>query len=226
MPDLNKQQLCLIGISLIAAISYLIVPFEAGSTLFIIQKSLACTCLAAAVAFSGLIGQTEKTLVLALLASSAGDAFLAVRSSDMFVQGLGSFLIAHLLYIRIFARHRAISFFSEHSRRRDLLSILTVILAGGMLVILWPALGPMKIPVFLYVAVIAAMGVFAIYSAFPAAMVIAGAFSFIFSDANIAVNKFLHPYELAGPIIWITYVLAQYLITFAILKGLQTKKAS
>ncbi len=91
---------------------------------------------------------------------------------------------------------------------------------------LWPELGPMKIPVFLYVSVIAAMGVFAIYSAFPAVMVIAGALSFIFSDANIAVNKFLHPFELSGPIIWVTYVLAQYLITFAILKGLENKKAS
>ncbi|MBE7638527.1 hypothetical protein GUA87_16845 [Sneathiella sp. P13V-1] len=226
MPSLNRQQLLLIGTSLIAAMSYLLVPFEVGSVLIIIQKSLACICLAAAVALGGLTGQTRKTLVLALLASSAGDAFLAVRSSDMFVQGLGSFLIAHLLYIRIFARHRAVGFFSEHSRKRDLLSLLTVVLAGGMLFILWPALGAMKIPVFLYVTVIAAMGVFAIYSAFPTVMVVAGAFSFIFSDANIAVNKFMHPYDLAGPIIWITYVLAQYLITFAILKGLQTKKAS
>lgn len=85
--------------------------------------------------------------------------------------------------------------------------------------LLWPVLGELKAPVFFYITVISAMALMAIFSNYPALSVSIGAFSFLISDATIAINKFLVPFSASGPVIWITYILAQVLLTIAIIEG-------
>ena len=210
--------------SLLAALSYLLLPFEAGSLAFIIQKSLACFSLAVVVVMVAPPGPTKKTLILALLASTAGDAFLAIRQGDYFIHGLGSFLIAHILYIRIFARNLNRSEASHQAVRRTL-SVAIIGFAAAMMYLLWDALGGMKAPVFVYITVISIMGVAALLSRLSLFWAGFGAISFMVSDGIIAVNKFLVPFDLASPFIWVTYMAAQYSLVYAILRFQAQKKA-
>ncbi|MBO6826611.1 MAG: lysoplasmalogenase [Sneathiella sp.] len=214
-----------LAISLLAAFSYLLLPFPVGSISIIIQKSLACFSLAILVTLVAPAGHTKKTLILALLASTAGDAFLAIRTGDFFIHGLGSFLIAHLLYIRIFAKNISGAAASSQNLRHTG-SALIIGFAIIMMYLLWDNLGGMKAPVFIYITVISIMGVTAILSNFSLLWAGLGAISFMVSDAAIAVNKFLSPFDWSGPFIWITYMLAQYALVYAILSSEPQKKAA
>lgn len=219
---LSRNQTIGFYAAILIAISYLLVPFSEGSIENIVQKSLACIILAF-VGFSATKHpKNRKLLLLALLMSSLGDMFLAIRTGDYFVQGLGSFLIAHLIYIAIFARNR--DWDNSHPTAR-FVTAAVIVIALVMMFLLWPTLGALKAPVFIYITVISLMSIAAAYSQFAYPIVVFGAVSFMFSDATIAVNKFLAPFAASGPLIWITYILAQALITLAIIKGPQTKKA-
>ena len=213
-----------LAISLLAAISYLLIPFQAGSIAIIVQKSLACFSLAALVAIAAPSGQIKKTLILSLLASTAGDAFLAIRHGDFFIYGLGSFLITHLLYIRIFAKNLATAVDPRQLIRR-LLALIIIGFAAIMMYLLWDKLGGMKAPVFIYISVISLMSIAAFFSRFSLLWAGLGAASFMISDATIAVNKFITPFEWSGPFIWITYMFAQYALVYAILSQQAQKKA-
>ena len=152
---------------------------------------------------------TAKRIGLALLLSAAGDAFLAIDRSGFFIHGLASFLVAHLVYLWHFLLHRPKPF--RLARRKGLLIIGLLIFVAAMLTQLAPNLGKLALPVGLYIMAITAMGLAAI--ALPGRpLVVLGAFSFIISDALIALDKFVAPLGFAGPAIWITYVLAQILI--------------
>ena len=213
---LNPRQRLLLLAAIAAASFYFFVPFTSGSVEIIVQKSSACVLLAILGYWAAPESRTRKMLCLALLCSAAGDAFLAVRSSDMFTQGLGSFLIAHLIYISIFARAHD---FNRTYNLRQFGAALIVLFALGMMYLLWPNLGGLKAPVFIYIAVISIMALFALYSRYSALLIVGGAVSFLISDATIAINKFLHPFDQSGPLIWVTYILAQVLITLAVIKG-------
>ena len=152
---------------------------------------------------------TARRIGLALLLSAAGDAFLAIDRTGLFIHGLASFLAAHLVYLWHFLLHRPKPF--HLPIRRWLLVAALGTFVAIMLAILVPNLGKLALPVGLYIAAITAMGLAAI--ALPGRpLVTLGAFSFIISDALIALDKFVAPLGFAGPAIWITYVLAQVLI--------------
>ena len=222
MSHLTSAHKSLLGFAFIAAAGYLFLPLNEGSLPFIIIKPLCCLFLAILAFLTVKESKTQKLLVLALLMSGLGDIFLAIRSSDFFVQGLGSFLIAHLLYIALFARARS---WSQPPAYKTLLTGLVIIFSVGMMWILWPLLGALKAPVYLYISVITLMVISAIYSRFNSILVIAGALSFLFSDATIAINKFVEPFAAASPFVWVTYTGAQILLTLAIIKGPDTKNA-
>jgi uncharacterized membrane protein YhhN len=219
MPFSFGQKL-LLALAIVAASTYLLTPLPEGSLANIIQKSSACIVLAGFAFWVG--GRNRKTYLLcaALLISSVGDAFLAVRSTDMFVQGLGSFLIAHLLYTSLFVKARN---WEKGSRTHKILVGIILVFAGLMISALWPELGSLKAPVFIYIAVITFMAVSALQSHYGAIWVGMGALSFLVSDSVIAINKFLMPADWASPTIWITYIAAQVLLTIGILKGPDSK---
>lgn len=198
------------------AVSYLLVPTPEGSLAFIFLKAGCCFFLGLFAYLNIANTRIKKLAMLALFVSCLGDIFLAIRSSDYFVQGLGSFLIAHLLYVSIFFRRRSTG---ENTNLQTLLYGLVLAAALLMLVLLWDNLGALKAPVFIYICVITIMTLTAINSRYPALLIIPGTISFMVSDSLIAINKFMAAVPFASTAIWITYAGAQMLITLALIQG-------
>lgn len=98
-----------------------------------------------------------------------------------------------------------------------------LLFAVALLMLLFPKLGDMMVPVIAYATVISIMCMAALGRWHKAnngsfVFVLAGAVFFIISDALIAINKFYAPFELASFLIMITYIKAQYLILVGLIK--------
>lgn len=161
-------------------------------------------------------------VVVAMVFSLAGDVFLLDKS--FFIPGLIAFLFAHLAYIFAYRQHRSED--SNHSLAgvHIVRLIFPVILAGtGLVIILYPSLNELKIPVIIYASVIALMVITALFrygrtSSTSFWMVFLGAVLFMISDSILAINKFLSPVALASFWIMLTYTSAQFLIMKGLLK--------
>ncbi len=162
------------------------------------------------------ISDTYKIIILiGLLFSVGGDVFLMLPD-DRFIPGLISFLIAHIFYIIAFAVEG------------DLPLVLWVavpllIFGGGMMAILLPTLGEMKIPVMVYMLVILTMGWMAIgrwmdTEQTGSSLAAVGAILFMASDAVLAYNRFRQPFRLSRLVILGTYFSAQWLIALSIMR--------
>jgi uncharacterized membrane protein YhhN len=155
-------------------------------------------------------------VAVALVFSWAGDVFLI--SSDMFIAGLVSFLVAHIFYIIAYQKTGAASGTLKP------LDIIKFVLFGGVLIwVLYPGLGDMLIPVLVYALVLLTMGVWAhkrrgATSMTSFALVAAGAILFVVSDSLIAVNKFAFEVPTERILVMSTYIAAQYLIVQGLLK--------
>ncbi len=156
----------------------------------------------------------KRLVLLALLASLAGDALLL--SPSYFLPGLAAFLLAHLFYIGAFSR--GVGFLP--SRRA---AALVALLAIAMLAYLWPGVeSGLRLPVAAYVGVIACDAAQACGRASrlrdrAAVAVAAGTLFFLVSDFTLALYKFAHP---GWPVdLWTlpTYYVAQGLIAFFVL---------
>lgn len=149
-------------------------------------------------------------VVLALLCSWAGDVFLI--SSDFFIQGLVSFLIAHMFYI--IAYHQT----GAADGNLKPVDVIKFGLYGALLIaIIYPGLGDMLLPVLLYAAVLLLMGLWAhkrraATSDKSFRLVATGAMLFCLSDGMIAVNKFA--FVIPAERLWdmTIYITAQFLI--------------
>lgn len=174
--------------------------------------------------------QPEIRFVTAgLLFSMFGDIFLMFRSDDLFVFGLASFLIAHILYIFGF---RTIQSAGKpyNSKERLLYALPFLAFVTTFLFILHrpildnPLTKDLLAPVIVYASVIAMMGYFAVQRFRGAGRksflaVFSGALLFVLSDSVIAINKFLYSdtFPEAQSIIMVTYGIAQFLITYGVL---------
>jgi len=166
-----------------------------------------------------------KIILLSLVFSFFGDITLMLieYNENLFIIGLASFLIAHLLYIIVF--YKNIKPFTIKLVKKNLLYILIFIaFYTSLLFVLWDNLNEMLIPVLIYGAVITLMGVFATLrktNKESYVLVILGALLFICSDTLIAFNKFIFNSDLlyAQAYIMILYVLAQYFIIRGISKA-------
>lgn len=166
---------------------------------------------------------TKNFLIIALLFSWIGDIILLFgdRAEIYFIVGLISFLISHLFYILLFSKQMK----KDRKSSKAIYWIgVTAIIAYlmGMLFVLLPTLGDLKIPVFVYALVISTMLLFA-FKGFllwdkPANWhILIGAIVFVSSDSILAFNKFYQTLERSSLLIMITYLVAQYLIVKGIL---------
>lgn len=175
---------------------------------------------------TGLKKNIEKLVAVGLFFGCLGDIFL-MMNENMFVAGLASFLIGHILYVIAFSKQTSAKALSKHK---------SYILIAGILAsfsyylynILKPSLGPLKIPVILYIIVIAAMAFFAYtrrYQTNTLSFIICliGALLFIFSDSILALNKFVAYLANSGLYIMSSYILAQYFITLGIILDKKTR---
>jgi uncharacterized membrane protein YhhN len=167
---------------------------------------------------------TKNALLLALLFSWIGDVILlfADIAEIYFILGLVSFLTAHIIYCVLFNNQVKIKI----KTNKIIFGIGSVIIALyliGMLSVLLPSLGDLKIPVIVYASVISIMLLFA-FNGFLVwenpgnKYIFVGAIVFVISDSILAVNKFYTPIEKSSFFIMLTYLVAQYLIVVGILK--------
>ena len=149
-------------------------------------------------------------VVAALVFSWAGDVFLI--SSDWFIAGLISFLVAHVFYIIAYQKTGAAN------GQLKPLDILKFVAYGVLLIwIIYPGLGNLLVPVLVYALVLLGMGIWAhkrrgATTTISFKMVATGAILFALSDGLIAVNKFAFEIPAERLLIMSIYITAQYLI--------------
>lgn len=167
---------------------------------------------------------TQNILITALVFSWIGDVILLFSdiAEIYFILGLVSFLIAHIMYCILFNRQ-----IKEKVKKDAIIFIFGSLIIAcyliGMLSVLLPALGDLKIPVIIYASVISVMLLFAyngllIWKKPANQYVFFGALFFVISDSILAINKFHMPIQKSSFIIMLTYLVAQYLIVKGILK--------
>jgi len=128
-------------------------------------------------------------LVAGLAASTLGDAFLAGRPERWLIPGVAAFFTAHVFYVALFWTSGQVSGDVLNDAARAVL----VLAGAGYLAWLSPSLGPMRLPVLAYGAVILMMGAAAIALPPGYVLVLIGALMFIASDAILAHELFRRP---------------------------------
>lgn len=180
--------------------------------------------------------KVHKLMRVAFFFSWVGDVALmfVFKNENFFLVGLVGFLITHVLYAIAFADVTDKSapallpkkfwvFVPLAIYMVALLSLLVPGITGN------PLTQPFLVPVLVYSTAIATMTVFAInrfgrVNEKSFALVFGGALLFMFSDSIIAINKFLHPFGMAGIFIMILYISGQYLIAKGTLEQNRTFK--
>ena len=161
-------------------------------------------------------------LMLGLLLSMVGD--ICLLFADGFLYGLAAFLCAHICYVCLLRRD------SGRWLPNKIVWLLCLAVGGGLYAYLWQHGLPaaLRLPVLIYVLVIACMAAQAIGRADvrrsrSAWCVAAGAVSFMASDSILALDKFVQP--VPASYLWVlgTYYLAQGLIVHGMLPTLKDR---
>lgn len=158
-------------------------------------------------------------VLVAFFFSWVGDNFLMLSGKNelFFFAGVGGFFIAQLTYIYIFSRYAEKS--GKGFLQKNLwISVFFLAYVAVMLVVLFPGLeGMMKPIITIYALSLIGMSMMALnrsgrvgVTSFK--LVFIGSLLFLLSDSMIAFNKFHSHIPLAGFLIMITYIAAQYLI--------------
>jgi uncharacterized membrane protein YhhN len=208
MNTLQKVWLYVFGAFAVLFIGLL--PFEPYTGNFVIKAIPAISL--AVLAFIAISGSRGKLLFASLLFCAAADIALELAAGKYFVAGLGLFLIAHILFIMTFSRD-----FKFQISKIPVI-ILLIVYSKMMAFVLTHSLKEMAIPVYIYMAAIMLMGIFASLRASKNDFTLYGAISFIVSDSVLAINKFMMPVIAADYIIMITYYLALFLIVYGFLR--------
>lgn len=184
-------------------------------TLDMIFKPLLMTALVIVYLVS--VKKPNFWLVSALFFSFWGDVFL-LDKTNYFVFGLGSFLIAHSLYIVMTKQ-----FLTKFNIKELLICFPPfAMIFLGVLQFIKHNLGEMLIPVIVYGLVISAFGAFTLLNyrqerTTQNMWLLLGAILFIASDSLIAINNFHSPKQLFNVSIIILYIVSQYLIVKAVI---------
>ncbi len=165
-------------------------------------------------------------LIAALLFGTLGDGFLSREGDRYFLAGLASFLLGHICFTFLFLQlNPEFSLLPDEPLRIGMAAIL-VILAAGVSVNLRPFLGPLLVPVYLYVIISLVMGfaALALPQSWPILLVTIGAMLFIFSDVILAYDLFVIPAEsdlreYTSRILWTFYWGGQFLIFLGTLQS-------
>lgn len=154
---------------------------------------------------------TRALLVCGLVFSAVGDVLLAL--DGLFVEGLLAFLLAQLVYAVLFLTQ-----FRWQPQRLPW-AILIVVFAGLCTLYILPSAGDMALPVVAYMLAISLMAIAAGFRDDPQFLWVAsGALIFMVSDALIAINRFVAPFEYSGIAVMSTYYSAQILICVGIIR--------
>ena len=150
----------------------------------------------------------QQLIIVGLIFSTIGDVLLI--DSRRFVQGLLSFLAAHICFIAAF-----------YSTPNLLSLVFYLVYVAGFLMVLWKHLDKLKLPVIVYSLALAAMSWLALsktiehhnHHTFHAFI---GSLLFVASDSLLAFAKFKSPFRFAEILILSTYFLAQWFIALSV----------
>lgn len=158
----------------------------------------------------------NRFIILALFLSFLGDTLLMLvpRSEYFFIAGLGSFLIAHIVYIII--NMNAISH-GDRGLKPQWQDLIFVAFGLGVFSLINNDLGSMYAPVLIYTVVICLMAVTARQrwkkvDDYSFKLVMIGSVLFLISDSLLALDKFYKPFGSADFLVMLTYIAAQFLI--------------
>jgi uncharacterized membrane protein YhhN len=142
----------------------------------------------------------------------------------MFMIGLGGFLIAHIHYVYVFIKSS--NKIKSISKLEWLILPLMFLYTVGLIAVVWPGLGELKIPVFIYAMVLLSMGVAALIRKQNTGYywILCGAVLFILSDSILAINKFYTAMAFSGLLIMLTYTFAQLFIVLGLSKLIISKR--
>lgn len=164
---------------------------------------------------------TYLLMLIALIFSLSGDVFLIFEnaSANYFIAGLISFLLAHIAYSVLFAG----KWNKKNTKNFIGTSLLLAVYGGALFFYLKDSLGPLKIPVIVYILTIlfmamTALGRFAKVPSLSFVLVLVGALCFVVSDSILAIDKFMFDVPAAHILIMGSYAAAQYLIVMGVLR--------
>ena len=192
-------------------------------TLHFIAKPLLIPALLLLLLFTKSLVPGKNLLLAGLLFSWMGDLFLLFEYKNklFFIFGLASFLTTHIFYIIYFLRIRSVNI--SLLKKQPFLIALVLAYGIALVMLLYPHLGDLKLPVIIYAAVICTMllcslHIFLKVNTKAARYFLTGAAAFVLSDSLLAIDKFYaqHPadqlFGYAGVCIMLTYCAAQYFI--------------
>ncbi|MFT4939127.1 MAG: putative membrane protein YhhN [Paraglaciecola sp.] len=159
-----------------------------------------------------LTGPSRILISAALFLSATGDMLLALDLQQGFIYGLLAFTFAHLFYTACFYRWQ-----NWQKNYRWMFAGLAMYLTV-MLYFILPASGQLRMPVVIYMAVIAAMTCSAIMVKTSHRYILLGAILFVTSDSLLAVNKFLFTLPFENVLIMGSYYAAQYFLIVGCVK--------
>lgn len=194
----------------LAALLFLIPPITSAT------KPLLVITLLAYYFFS--TTHRSTVVMVGLLLCWAGDMLLMLTGELYFMMGLLAFLMGHICYIIAYRQHRHEDAKEELLPTQKIRLSMPVILAGtGLIVVLYPKLGSLQIPVLIYGIIIMVMVMNALFrhgrtSSTSFWMVFGGALLFQISDSLLAINKFYSTLSLGDFWVMITYIGAQFFI--------------
>lgn len=153
----------------------------------------------------------RRWISLGLIFSLIGDVLLA-WPGDLFVFGLGAFLVAHLAYLKAYL---------SDCRRLAVLPLVIALGVGAVLlgILIAHGLGPLLVPVIVYGLAISAMlwrALARLGNDVPkrsALLAAGGAVAFVFSDSVIGIDRFVTSFHAAAYVIILSYWLGQWAIT-------------
>ncbi|BBY97125.1 lysoplasmalogenase [Mycolicibacterium fallax] len=179
----------------------------------VVKATMALLLVAAAAQHR--IRRERAWLIAALLCAAAGDFLLAMPWwAPSFVGGLGAFLLAHACYLAVL-----VPLVERRGGLRLAGAAAVLVACAGLLTWFWPQLGELKLPVTVYMLVIAAMVGAALLARLPTAWTAIGAVCFAASDAMIGISEFIRADQLLAVPIWWAYAVAQLLITAGFFVG-------
>ncbi len=149
-----------------------------------------------------------------------GDVFLALPQKPMFLVGLISFLLGHVLYVFGFLALVSISAWIQVE------TLIIICISTAVFIWLKPHLGSMLVPVVVYVIVISLMliGAMAVFNSSTIApggrnLVMVGAVLFYLSDLSVARNRFVKK-EYVNRLVGLPlYYTGQYLLALSVNLG-------
>ncbi|MBU3146596.1 lysoplasmalogenase [Clostridium sp. CF012] len=163
------------------------------------------------------VAEVNKFIVIALVFGFMGDVFLMWPDrKNNFILGLGSFLLGHFCYVLLFLQR--ISFVKDVPAWFYLIIIIYVSVAISVMKNLTVYLGDMKVPTYIYMAVILLMSFSSLARIWVMDLRIAfllpfiGSLLFLSSDTMLGFYTFKGKFKNGDIYIMLTYVLAQVLI--------------